>query len=343
METRGKKRAREVAEVWERKTPAKKSKKEIDEKTRSALKATFNVFDQDGNGHITEEELFNVMNSLSIGVTKNRVKKMMAIADKDKNGTIEFEEFVEVIAMEDDINSDDEKVDTINTISATAEVTPEKMSIKTPGKTPGSSMEIDDVKTPKKRRSTKLKIPKTPQKSTRTSSIFVNSPVNRLLETLPETHIDYIRNTFYFVANAIDNSFISEDRLTISGSLEGNWRTFKGDIEFTVGLQYFEVEIDFGVNYSSYMFCFIGVVDSNEDTRDGIMFKNSTYLYFNNLRQMLGNTEQRMKIGVLVNMDNRIIRFFTKKREIDYKGFTPGIRNASPFVSVACGCTVTIL
>jgi len=104
------------------------------------------------------------MNSLSIGVTKNRVKKMMAIADKDKNGTIEFEEFVEVIAMEDDINSDDEKVDTINTISATAEVTPEKMSIKTPGKTPGSSMEIDDVKTPKKRRSTKLKIPKTPQK-----------------------------------------------------------------------------------------------------------------------------------------------------------------------------------
>jgi len=338
METRGKKRAREVAEVWERKTPAKKSKKEIDEKTRSALKATFNVFDQDGNGHITEDELFNVMNSLSIGVTKNRVKKMMAIADKDKNGTIEFEEFVEVIAMDDDINSDDEKTET----SMTAEVTPEKMSVKTPGKTPGSSMEIDDVRTPKKRRSTKLKIPKTPQKSTRTSSIFVTSPANRTLEMIPETYIDHIKNTFYFIPTALDNHFtISEDRLTVLGSLDGNWGTVKGDIEFTVGVQYFEVEIDFGNN--SALFCFIGLVDSNENTRDGIVYKNSTFLYINNLKQILGNTERRMKIGVLVDMDNRFIRFFAKKREIDCKGFTPGIRKASPFFSVACGCTVTIL
>jgi len=342
METRGKKRAREVAEVWERKTPAKKSKKEIDEKTRSALKATFNVFDQDGNGHITEDELFNVMNSLSIGVTKNRVKKMMAIADKDKNGTIEFEEFVEVISMDDDINSDDEKTDTGNANITTTEVTPEKISVKTPGKTPGSSMEIDDIRTPKKRRSTKLKIPKTPQKSTRTSSIFVTSPTNRTLETIPETYIDHIKNTFYFIPTVLDNYIkISEDRLTVSGSLDGNWGTVKGDIEFTVGLQYFEVEIDFGKNSS--LFCFIGLVDSNEEARDAIVFKNSTYLYINSLRQILGNTEQRMKIGVLVDMDNRFMRFFTKKREIDCRGFTAGIRKASPFFSVACGCTVTIL
>jgi len=41
METRGKKRAREVAEVWERKTPAKKSKKEIDEKNQISIKSDF--------------------------------------------------------------------------------------------------------------------------------------------------------------------------------------------------------------------------------------------------------------------------------------------------------------
>ena len=53
-------------------------------------------FDIDKNGHITSTELGEVFKSLGESVPGYKLREMIAQIDKDKNGTVEFDEFVEV-------------------------------------------------------------------------------------------------------------------------------------------------------------------------------------------------------------------------------------------------------
>lgn len=52
-------------------------------------RAAFNVFDQDGSGTISADELRQVMKSLGENLTDEEIDEMIREADKDRNGTID--------------------------------------------------------------------------------------------------------------------------------------------------------------------------------------------------------------------------------------------------------------
>ncbi|EZG55535.1 calmodulin [Gregarina niphandrodes] len=58
----------------------------------------FNLFDKDGDGTITAEELATVMRNLGQNPTESEVQDMMNEVDADGNGTIDFTEFLSVMA-----------------------------------------------------------------------------------------------------------------------------------------------------------------------------------------------------------------------------------------------------
>ena len=58
------------------------------------LKAEFTKFDENGDGSIESAELKTVMNNCGKFPTDELLTQMVAEADTDKNGTIEFAEFV---------------------------------------------------------------------------------------------------------------------------------------------------------------------------------------------------------------------------------------------------------
>ena len=73
---------------------------EVTQEERDALKQAFDDFDKDGNGQLDITELAQVLTAFSKGKkpSQTEVSKIFAIADKDKNGTIEFEEFLEAMS-----------------------------------------------------------------------------------------------------------------------------------------------------------------------------------------------------------------------------------------------------
>ena len=54
---------------------------------------SFKVFDRDGDGLITEDELHITMNNIGEPMNENEVKAMIAEADLDGDGKINFKEF----------------------------------------------------------------------------------------------------------------------------------------------------------------------------------------------------------------------------------------------------------
>ena len=62
------------------------------------FKAGFDAFDRDGNGSITVAELGEVMSELGCPVAPAQVEDLVEQVDVDRNGTIEFEEFLPLVA-----------------------------------------------------------------------------------------------------------------------------------------------------------------------------------------------------------------------------------------------------
>lgn len=58
------------------------------------LLEAFRVFDRNGDGFITEEELRQALLNLGERLTGEQLKDMIAVADKDGNGLIDYSEFV---------------------------------------------------------------------------------------------------------------------------------------------------------------------------------------------------------------------------------------------------------
>ena len=66
---------------------------------KSELREAFNVFDKDGNGTISEDELRQVMHNLGEKLTDEDIKAMMREADTDGDGEVNFEEFVQMMSF----------------------------------------------------------------------------------------------------------------------------------------------------------------------------------------------------------------------------------------------------
>jgi calmodulin len=60
------------------------------------LSQAFKVFDKDGNGYITSEELALVMANLGEKLSKAELTEMMKEADTNGDGKIDYAEFVKV-------------------------------------------------------------------------------------------------------------------------------------------------------------------------------------------------------------------------------------------------------
>jgi len=61
------------------------------------LKTAFDMFDKDGDG-ISREELEDAMKTFGKAPTQEELDEMMRNADEDGSGTIDFQEFLKMMA-----------------------------------------------------------------------------------------------------------------------------------------------------------------------------------------------------------------------------------------------------
>ncbi|KAF3785707.1 Calmodulin [Nymphaea thermarum] len=64
----------------------------------SDFKEAFSLFDKDGDGCITIQELATVIGSLGQNPTEEELREMIGEVDVNRNGTIEFIEFLNLMA-----------------------------------------------------------------------------------------------------------------------------------------------------------------------------------------------------------------------------------------------------
>ncbi|XP_070193060.1 calmodulin-like [Littorina saxatilis] len=86
-------------EKVQRRKPRRFTKKHMfsDEKIHE-FRDTFHMFDKNGDGMITTEELGQVMISLGQRPTHSELKAFIRAVDTDRSGTIDFDEFVDIFA-----------------------------------------------------------------------------------------------------------------------------------------------------------------------------------------------------------------------------------------------------
>ncbi|KAK7448189.1 hypothetical protein Landi51_06419 [Colletotrichum acutatum] len=78
--------------------PAPSSK---DSDTNTELVAAFKVFDKDNSGSVSPSELRQVLLSLGQRATDEEIEEMIRGADLDGNGSIDYQEFVQLMAPKD--------------------------------------------------------------------------------------------------------------------------------------------------------------------------------------------------------------------------------------------------
>ncbi|CAH9134537.1 unnamed protein product [Cuscuta epithymum] len=71
--------------------------KDKDKEAEAELEEAFKVFDKDGSGHISAAEIREVMPKLNVKLSNKEVDEMIEKADIDKNGFINYEEFVKIL------------------------------------------------------------------------------------------------------------------------------------------------------------------------------------------------------------------------------------------------------
>ena len=73
-------------------------KKPLSKKKTSALREQFALFDKDGDGTISISELGSVLNSvLECELEPHELQRLIDIADTDRSGVVEFEEFTRLM------------------------------------------------------------------------------------------------------------------------------------------------------------------------------------------------------------------------------------------------------
>ena len=73
------------------------AKKRQDVDSKEELREAFKMFDRDGNGFICAAELHYVMTNLGEKLSEEEAKAMIREVDVDRDGQINFEDFVKVL------------------------------------------------------------------------------------------------------------------------------------------------------------------------------------------------------------------------------------------------------
>ncbi|KAM6214861.1 calmodulin-like protein 5 [Rhynchocyon petersi] len=61
------------------------------------MQAAFREFDENGDGHITVAELKQAMGKMGVKLSEEEVDQMIREADTDKDGQVNYEEFVRIL------------------------------------------------------------------------------------------------------------------------------------------------------------------------------------------------------------------------------------------------------
>ena len=76
------------------------------------FREAYQAFDKDGNGSITTKELGTVMRSLGQNLSEAEIKEVIDEVDEDRNGIIDFQEFLSLMARKMKIiDKEDELID----------------------------------------------------------------------------------------------------------------------------------------------------------------------------------------------------------------------------------------
>ena len=62
-----------------------------------AIMEAFSLFDADGDGHITPDELYTMLSTVDNNLEERSVADLMSKADRDGDGVISFEEFYQLL------------------------------------------------------------------------------------------------------------------------------------------------------------------------------------------------------------------------------------------------------
>ena len=81
------------------------------EEQKNQLKQAFALFDLDGNGYITNDELGTVLRKMGQEPTEEEIVQMINEIDEDGDGTIDFDEFCEL--MENRMSDENSEADII--------------------------------------------------------------------------------------------------------------------------------------------------------------------------------------------------------------------------------------
>ncbi|KAJ8955278.1 hypothetical protein NQ318_000306 [Aromia moschata] len=72
------------------------------EAMQQELKEAFRLYDKEGNGYITTKTLKEILKELDDKLTSEELDMMIAEIDSDGSGTVDFDEFMEVMTGGDD-------------------------------------------------------------------------------------------------------------------------------------------------------------------------------------------------------------------------------------------------
>ncbi|KAK3712658.1 hypothetical protein RRG08_058561 [Elysia crispata] len=70
----------------------------LTEEQRMEIGAAFAMFDKNGDGHVSKDELIEVMRAAGQNPTEAEVKEMIAEVDNNNNGYVEYAEFEDMMA-----------------------------------------------------------------------------------------------------------------------------------------------------------------------------------------------------------------------------------------------------
>lgn len=82
------------------KKPAnKKPKNKLTDEQKQEIKEAFDLFDTDGLGKIDAKELKVAMRALGFETTKEEIRKIILDMDREGNGTIEYQDFLDLMTI----------------------------------------------------------------------------------------------------------------------------------------------------------------------------------------------------------------------------------------------------
>ncbi|KAH7693497.1 CRE-TNC-2 protein [Aphelenchoides avenae] len=71
-----------------------------DEGLEEELREAFRLYDKEGNGYINVSDLRSILRALDDNITEDELDEMIAEIDTDGSGTVDFDEFMEMMSGE---------------------------------------------------------------------------------------------------------------------------------------------------------------------------------------------------------------------------------------------------